>query len=171
MHLYGDHGYGLALGRVDFAWHHRRAGFVIGQVQLAQAAAWARSQPAQVIGDLHKRASEGGERPVGKDQFIVRREGRKLVRVRTKRQSREVGDHGCGLLGKLRMCVQSGTDCCATNGQIVQAVEPLVQALEVAGQQGSPAGYLLLHSGDQVAMQPGCGSDVHRRRERIVRRL
>jgi hypothetical protein len=56
---------------------------------------------------------------VGKDQFVVCREGRELVRVRTKRQSCQVGDHGCGTLGKLRMGVQSGTDCRAADGQIV----------------------------------------------------
>src|SRR5205807_1811259 len=126
-----------------FAGHHRGAGLVLGQEELAQAAAWAGSQPAQVIGNLHERASKGGERTVGKDQFVVRREGCKLVRVRTKRQSGQVGDHGCSTLGKLWMCVQSGTDCRAADGQIVQAVEPLVQALEVTGQQVGPAGYLL----------------------------
>ena len=69
---------------------------------------------------------------MGKDQFIVCREGRKLVRVRTKRQSCQVGDYGCGTLSELRMCVQSGTDCCAADSQIIQTVEPLVQALNSA---------------------------------------
>src|SRR5687768_13103349 len=102
------------------------------------------------------------------------------------------------------MCVQSSADSSAAYGQIVQAVEPLLQTLNIAGQQVGPTGYLLpnrerrgvlqmgtpdlddigkrlrlgvervvdaLDGGDQIALEPGCSSDVHRRRECVIRRL
>jgi hypothetical protein len=62
--LAADHRHGLALGRVDLAGHDRAAGLVLGDAELAEAAARAGGQPAHVVGDLHQRAGEGLERAV-----------------------------------------------------------------------------------------------------------
>ena len=52
MNLDRDHGHGLALSRVDFSRHDRRARLVFGKAQLAKSAARAGSQPTNVVGDL-----------------------------------------------------------------------------------------------------------------------
>src|SRR5260370_6530582 len=39
---------------VHFAWHNRRAGLVLRQLQLTEAAAWTGCQPAHVVCDLHE---------------------------------------------------------------------------------------------------------------------
>ena len=63
--LDADHDHGLALGRVDLARHDRRAGFVLRQVELPEAAAGTRTQPADVVGDLDQRGGQRPQRPAG----------------------------------------------------------------------------------------------------------
>ncbi len=57
-----DHGQRLALGRVDLARHDRGAGLVGRQHQLAEAAARAGAEQADVVGDLRERGGEGLQR-------------------------------------------------------------------------------------------------------------
>jgi hypothetical protein len=48
---------------------------------------------------------------VSKHQFVVRRQGGKLVGMRPKWKSGRLGDFGGGARGKLRVGVESGTQC------------------------------------------------------------
>ena len=60
--LGADHGEGLALGGVDLAGHDGATGLVLGQDQLAEAAAGAGAEVADILGDLEQGAGEGVER-------------------------------------------------------------------------------------------------------------
>ena len=62
-HAGGDHRHGLALGRIDFARHDRRAGLVFGDQEFADTVAGARRVPADVIGNLHEGVGEDTQRP------------------------------------------------------------------------------------------------------------
>lgn len=57
-HLRADHGHCFALRGVDLARHDGGAGLVLRQTQLAQAAARAGAQEADVVGHLHERHSD-----------------------------------------------------------------------------------------------------------------
>ena len=51
--LNGYHRDRFALGRVDFAGHDRRAGLVLGDVDLTETAARTGREPTHVVGNLH----------------------------------------------------------------------------------------------------------------------
>src|SRR5271168_1681939 len=57
-HLDGDHGDGFGLRGIYFAGHDAGAGLVFGKLKFAEAAARAGSEPANVVGNFHKRGSE-----------------------------------------------------------------------------------------------------------------
>ena len=87
-HLHADHRHRLALRRVDLARHDRRARLVLRQRQLAQAAARAGAQPADVVGDLHQRTGQRLQGAAGHDQRVVGGQGRELVRRRRRTAAR-----------------------------------------------------------------------------------
>ena len=78
--LDGDHGNGFALRRIDFARHDRAARFIFGDADFPDAAARARRQPTDVIGNLHEVAGQGLEHTVDDDEFVFTGQGLELVR-------------------------------------------------------------------------------------------
>lgn len=52
--LGGDHGQGLALGRVDLSGHDGRTGLVLGQREFTKTASRSGSEVSDVVGDLHQ---------------------------------------------------------------------------------------------------------------------
>jgi len=56
--LNGDHGEGFGLRGIYLARHNRRPGLVFGKGEFAEAAARAGGEPANVVGNFHKRGSE-----------------------------------------------------------------------------------------------------------------
>ena len=126
--LHGDHGHGFALRGIHFAGHDRRAGLVFGDADLGEAAARSGSEPANVVGDFHQRNRERGDGAVGVDEFVVRGKRGKFIAMRAKRQVGELRDLLGGALGEFGMRVQAGADGGAADGQIVNAVERLLEA-------------------------------------------
>ena len=69
--LRGNHGKRLALGWVDLSGHDTATRLVLGQAELTETAARTRAKVADVVGDLHQRASNDVESTVSFDQGIV----------------------------------------------------------------------------------------------------
>ena len=133
-----SHCVGIYLAR-----HDRRTRLILWNRQLAQAAARAGGQPANVVRNLHQRCGQSFHRALCEDDFIVRRERGELVAVRAEGKSGEFGDLlGCAL-GKFRMRVQPGAYGGSADRQIVESFERLLQALDVALQQAGPAAEFL----------------------------
>jgi hypothetical protein len=86
--LRGDHRQGLALGRVNLAGHDGRSGLVLGERELAEAAAGARGQVADVVGNLHERDGDRVERTRGLDDGVVGGKGLELPRQGRKREAK-----------------------------------------------------------------------------------
>ena len=123
--------------------------------QLAQAAARAGSQPADVVGNLHQRGGQRFHRALREDDFVVRRKRGELVAVRAEGKSGQFGDLLGGALGEFRMRVQSGADGRSADGQIVEAVQHLLQALDVALEQAGPAAEFLADGQRHRVLQMG----------------
>ena len=66
-----DHGQRLRLGGIDLARHDGGARLVLGQQQLAKAAARPAAEQAHVVGDLEKPCGAGLKRPMGEDQRVM----------------------------------------------------------------------------------------------------
>ena len=77
--LHAHHGHGFALRGIHLARHDRRPGLVFRNGEFSQAAARSRSQPADVIRNLHQRSGQRFQRALGKDDFVVRRKRGELV--------------------------------------------------------------------------------------------
>ena len=60
-HLRADHQHAFGDHRIHLARHDARSGLDLGQLQLAEAAARAGAQPANVVGDLRQRHRVGLE--------------------------------------------------------------------------------------------------------------
>ena len=119
-HLRAQHGHRLALGRVDLARHDRAAGLVLGDAQLADAAARARRQPAHVVGDLHQRRGQRLERAVGVHQRVVGGERLELVGRGHERQPGQLRQLGGDAAGELGVRVEAGADGGAAERQLAE---------------------------------------------------
>ena len=87
-HLHGDHGERFGLRGIHFAGHDAGAGLVFGKSEFAEAAARAGSEPANVVGDFHKRSGECFQRAAGEDEFVVCAERGEFIGMRAERQVR-----------------------------------------------------------------------------------
>ena len=118
-HLRAHHRHRLALRRVHLAGHDRAARLVLGNRDLADAAARAGREPADVVGDLHQRGGQRLQRAVQLHERVVAAERRELVR----RASRTAGPSARDLLraaaGELRMRVEARADRRAAERQLV----------------------------------------------------
>ena len=114
-----------------------------GNGQLAKSAARAGSQPANIVGDLHQRCAQRFHGSLRKNEFVVCGKRRELVGMRAEGQSRQLGDLLGGTLGEFRMRIQSGAHGGSADGEIVEAIEHLFKALDVALQQACPTGEFL----------------------------
>ena len=70
---------GLALGGIDLARHDRGAGLVFRQRQLAQARARARTQQADVVGDLEQAGGDRVDGAMAEDHRVMRGQGFEFV--------------------------------------------------------------------------------------------
>ena len=202
--LGGDHREGLALGRVHLPRHDRRAGFVLGEREFAEAATRARTEVADVVGDLVERARDDVQGARGLDDGVVRGEGLELVRRRLKLETGDLGNLGGDGRVKALPGVEPRADGGAALSELGQAREDALDArdavldlLDVArellaeGERGRvlqvgatdlddalegllllvQGGLELLEGGDERVGDLDDGRDVHRGRERVVRRL
>ncbi len=119
-HLGRDHGQRLALGRVHLARHDRRARLVGRQRQFADAAARARAQEADVVGDLHRCRRADIQCARCRDQCVMGCKARELVRHGLERLARDPGDFLGELLGEALGRVQAGADRGAALGELQQ---------------------------------------------------
>ena len=87
QHLRGHHGERFALGGVDLARHDRRARFVFGNAQFAQAAARAAGEPADIVGDFVEARGQGFECAAGKHGGIAGGERLEFIGRAHKRQA------------------------------------------------------------------------------------
>ena len=126
-----------------FARHDGGARLVFRDVNFRQAAARAGREPANVVRDFHERAGERSNGAVGVDQLVVRGKRGELIGMRTKRQMGQLGNFARGALGEFGMRVEAGAHGGAANGQIVEAVERLFEARDVAFEQAGPASKFL----------------------------
>lgn len=90
--LGAEHGQGLALRRVDLAGHDAGAGLVLRQHQLAEAAAGAAAEVADVLGDLGERRGQRVEGARGLDDGVVGGERLELVGRRPELGARHLAD-------------------------------------------------------------------------------
>ena len=130
-HLHAHHRHRLTLGGVHLAGHDRRAGFVLWQDQFVQPAPWTRSQPANVVSDLHQRAGQGLQRSAGHHQGIVRGKCLKFVGCRHKGQVRHCRNLGRHTLAKFRMGVEPRPHSRAADGQFIDMGKRHTQAFKV----------------------------------------
>ena len=86
---------------------------------------------------------EGGDGAVREDQFVVRGERGEFIGMGAKRQVGDLGDFLGGALGEFGMRVEAGADGGAADGQIVEAVEALFEAGDIALEQAGPAAHFL----------------------------
>ena len=122
--LDGDHGDGFALRRVDFAGHDGAARFIFGDADFPDAAARARRQPTDVIGNLHEVAGQGLEHTVDDDEFVFTGQGLELVRCRMEGRTCQLADD----FGEAHVialgAVDARTDSCAAHSQVAESCGP-----------------------------------------------
>ncbi len=154
-HLAANHGHGLALGRIDFAGHDGRAGFVLRNGQLAEPATRSAGQPTDVVGDFHQRAGERLERARGEDEFVVRGKRGELVRIRGEGQAGQLGDFLGGAFAEFRMRVEPGSDRGSADGEGHDPGHRGLDASHVGVEQGNVAGEFLPERDRGCVLQMG----------------
>ena len=100
--LRADHRQRLALRRVDLAGHDRAAGLVLGQPELAEAAARAGAEEPDVVRDLDQADRQHVERAGQLDHRVVRGERLEFVLRGDERQAGDLCDLLRELLGEAR---------------------------------------------------------------------
>lgn len=142
-HLRAHHRQGLGLGRVDLAGHDGRAGLVLRQVELAETAAGAGAEVADVLGDLGQGGGEGVERAVGVDEGVVSGESLELVGGRLELGASHLGDFLGDGLGEALEGVDAGADGGTALGEQTEVRERVLNALDAKVELGDVAGELL----------------------------
>src|SRR5579871_151115 len=69
-YLSADHADGFGDDRVDLAWHDGTARLHGGKLDFAEARAWARAEPASVVGNFHQAHGQGIERAARGNDII-----------------------------------------------------------------------------------------------------
>ena len=154
-HLAADHGHGFALGRVHFARHDGRAGFVFRDGQFTESAARSAGQPTDVVGDFHQRAGEGLQCAGGEDEFVVGGESGELVGIRGEGETGEVGDFLRGAVAEFGVRVESGADGGAADAEGHDAGEGRFDAREVGVEKRDVAGEFLSEGDRGGVLQVG----------------
>ena len=78
-HLHGHHRYSFALRRVDLARHDGRTRFICRDIDFAETAAGAGSEPANIVGDLHKVSGKTRKSAFKEADCVMARESVELV--------------------------------------------------------------------------------------------
>ena len=154
-HLNRHHRQAFALGGIDLARHDAAAWFVFRQHQLAEAAAGAAAQPADVVGDLHQTARQHGEGAMGRSQGFVARQGLKFVGSAAEGQADALGQPGGHRLTETGGGVEPGSHRRATDGQLLHLGQAQTQAVEAELQLGDIATELLAEAEGHGVLQMG----------------
>ena len=141
--LRAHHGDGLALRGVDLPRHDGRAGLVLRQLQLAEAAAGAGAQVADVLRDLEQRGGEGVERGGGVDDGVVGGEGFEFVGGGAEGRAGHAGDLGGDGGVEAGEGVEAGTDGGAALGEEAEVREGAVDTGDAVVELGDVAGEFL----------------------------
>ena len=153
--LYGHHGHGLALGGIDLAGHDGGAGLVFGDPNLPDAAAGPAGQPAHVVGHLHHIRRQRLQRPVGKHQIVLRRQGVELVGIRAEGQAGELRHlrrhRGIEAGGR----VDARAHRRAAQRQLIQAAAGALELPANRLKHSAPAGDLLREADGRGILQMG----------------
>lgn len=144
--LSADHGKGLALGGVNLAGHDRRTGLVLGEVQLAETAAGAGAEVADILGDLEQRAGKGVQRAGGLDNGVVSSQNLELIGGGLELGAGHLGDLGGNSLIEALEGVQTGTDGGTTLSEETQVRDAGLDPLDVTVELSDVAGELLTQS-------------------------
>ena len=118
--LCADHSERLGLGRVHLSGHDGASGLVLGEAELAEAAAGAGSQEANVLRDLEEGRGDGVEGAGGLDEGVVGGEGFEFVGGGGEVLSGHLGHFGGDGLGKAFVGVDAGADGGAALGEQAQ---------------------------------------------------
>src|ERR1051325_3615337 len=137
--LYGDHRHRLALRRIDLAGHDGRARLVLRQNQFPEARARPRSQPANIVRDLHERSGEGLQSAAGENQLVMRRQRGELVRGRLEGQTRQLSYPGRRARAEFWMRVESSADSRAADRQVIESRQDESEPFYVALYEAGPA--------------------------------
>ena len=137
--LTADHRHRFGLRRVDLSRHDGGAGFVGRQREFPKATAGSRTEPADVVGDLHQRSGEGVEGSRSGNDGVVGRQLGELVRRGNEGQAGRFGDGRGHPLGEVWMRVQAGAHGGAAERQLVQVLDREGEAAQVRVQLGHPA--------------------------------
>ena len=138
-HLHGDHRQRLGLGRVDLAGHDRRARLVLRDQQFGEAGARAAGHQPDVVGDLVERDGQRAQRAGELHQRVVRALHGELVRRADERQPGEPRDLGRRRLGEAGRGVDAGAHRGAAERQPVDALQRVVDPLEIVRQHAGIA--------------------------------
>jgi hypothetical protein len=153
--LGADHGEGLALGGVDLSGHNRRAGLVLGQAQLAQAAARAGTQVAHILGNLEEGGGQGVEGAGGLDNRIVGSQNLELVGGGLELGAGQLGDLSSDGLVEALEGVETSADSGTTLSQVAQVGKSGLDTLDVTVELGDVARELLAKSKGSGVLQVG----------------
>jgi hypothetical protein len=129
-HLGAHHREGLGLGRVDLARHDRRAGLVLGEPDLADAAARARAEQADVVADVHERHGRALQRARRLDDRVVGRERLELVLGGHEGVPGELGDDRGHPLGEALRGVEAGAHGRAAQRQLGEVRQGVLDRLD-----------------------------------------
>lgn len=153
--LSADHGEGLALGGVDLSGHDRRAGLVLGQAQLAQAATRAGAQVAHILGNLEQGGGQGVQGAGSLDDGIVSSQNLELVGGGLELGAGQLGDLGSDGLVEALEGVETSTDSGTTLSQEAQVGDSSLDTLDVTVELGDVARELLAKSKRSGVLQVG----------------
>lgn len=133
-YLGGDHGEGLTLGGVHFARHDGGAGLIVGNEQLANTAAGAGGQDADIIGNFHQADGYGLEGAMGFHNSIMSGQGLKFIFGGNKRQAGKAGNMFGYVFGIVGWCVDAGTYGGAAKGQLAEVLQGILNGFQAMGQ-------------------------------------
>ena len=159
--LHGNHGDGLALGRVDLARHDGGAGFIFGDGDLTESQSGPRCQPADIVGDLEKIGGERLERSVGEDQLVLGGQGVEFIIGGFEGSGAEVRD-GLGNGGvKAAGGVETRTDGGAAQREGAQMLKRVADHDNILFDGGAPAADLLREADRRGVLQMGTAAFDH----------
>src|SRR6185312_3258569 len=104
--------------------------FVVGDMDLADAAAGSGREHADVVCNLHQANRDGLERAMGFDDGIVRGEGFELIGSGDEGEAGEGSDLFCDIFRIIRRGVYTGADSGAAEGKLGEMGEGVADGLE-----------------------------------------
>lgn len=141
--LRADHCQRLGLGRVHFARHDGASGLVLGEAELAEAAAGAGAEEADVLRDLEEGGGDGVEGAGGLNEGVVGGEGFEFVGRGGEVLSGHLGDFRGDGLGEALVGVDARADGGAALGEQAQVGKRGLDARDAEVELGDVAGEFL----------------------------